>query len=287
MKQNERQTRPGRVKIKGYRGENRPESELKSARIQFLVGISLFIICAILGVFLFRRFTRPQPKPEAAVHSSDVTLFKGKKAQFFADSDCKIRIRSDIIGSEVWINGQFEGLTPLIIKNPAQGKYTGFVRRANSKMEKPFSVSVLEPREYVVDISFKGQALPPVHRPTVTPKPRPEFHFNVEYPRTVQFNHPFYIVVKPVKGVVIKSGELYLLPQCKTGFLKLEDVPPKIMYPYRGGLIREDLKTEFCKGPGRDTQNGALFYIIIKTSIGVKHLGSPQNPYRIRFQSAK
>jgi hypothetical protein len=280
--------RPASVRYKGQKG---PKEELKSARIQFWTGVALFCVTGCAGLILLWQFTRPAklvpklPVFPTAIATPKISDDNSGMAASESLQDSQIVVRSDVIGAEVWMDGKFQGLTPQTINHPSPGSHSGFVRCLKPPAEKPFKVTVRDSTSERSDVfvSFNTGPQPSVVHPTAAATRNPSFQPKVEFPEKVRFGQPFYIKVERIPGLEIESGNLYILPKCKARSLNFEDTPPKQMYEYRDGLIREDLKTEWCKGPALDREKGAIFFIMLQTSQGKKMIGSPEVPFEIQF----
>ncbi len=284
---------PSQIPPRSSPGRKKPEDDLKAARRQFWVSISLAAVAVIIVIIILMKlmgveiFTSTEPAVVADTPTpSDQRLleFDGSRKSSSAApmEQRKILILSDVEGTEIWLNDTFYGLTPLEIKDPAPGTYNGLAKIMNPPKKKNFTIKVAPspPKTYTHKLVFMGGAVQPLAPPTPTPKPR-DSGIKVIYPDSAKYGKYFRVIVRPKPGLQINGGFLKLMSSCKQDKLRLQDAPSLDMVPYQGGVIRENLRPERC--PGQRGKNQGLFYIILSTNRGTITLGSPQNPYVIEY----
>jgi len=284
-----------RKKIRTDSGSPKLESrdDLKAARKQLWFSLMLLLLTILAIIIIYFQFFRPQKEqiqvkltdtPAPVTETKPLQMGAAEQSESFEPRESKIVVRSDLEGAEVWINGTYSGLTPMEINNPKPGRYMGIVKVLNPTQEKEFQIEVLEspPRIYTKYINFGKDATG--SGPGATPAPKKkQLKSAVEFPDEVKFGSYYHIIVPPIPGIQIYKGTLKLQAKCKADRIPLSEAPGKPMFSFRQGLILENLKPVWCKGPGRDAENGAVFYIELSTSDGQMMLGSATQPYSIEF----
>ncbi|MBN1552994.1 hypothetical protein JW979_16080 [bacterium] len=272
--------------------QDKTNKQLHASRSQLLVGLLLFILTLIAAIIIYHIFS-PVPEDKSnqsvietataqpTVHAVD--LFNKEIKQSGETGNPKIIVQSDVEGAEVFYENSYLGIAPVIIENVTIGDHSGEVRISHPPSRKTFHVHVPDQtgKTYFAAVSFLGGTPAPITLPADTPES--EKNFIVHYPKTVKFNTYFYIFVEPARAITFNSGRLFISAKCKLQHSALNSVIPMQMVPYKNGLIRENLKPDFCHAPEHDADNGALFYIEIETNEGVMQVGSPEDPYEINF----